>query len=144
MEDDLSTALSSSSNIALRIHITGNSEALSSKQSLGISDDLSKEDDDVKQSSSSLSSHEVNGRPDLSEIIHKAYRETDRGRFAIVGTPAFLSSVLELVGLLSFCVACGPESFLYDVRNTVARCQLDILDGFGCKEVFLHTENYSW
>ncbi|KAF7327304.1 Ferric-chelate reductase [Mycena kentingensis (nom. inval.)] len=42
-------------------------------------------------------------------------------------------------------IACGPDGFLYDVRNAVATCQLDITDGFGtCKDLFLHTETYSW
>ena len=85
MEEDLSKAVSNSSEIALRIHITGNSEALSSKQSLGISDEISSNDEDIKQSTS-LSSHEVNGRPNLPAIIHKACKETHKGRFAIIGT----------------------------------------------------------
>ncbi|KAK7032692.1 ferric-chelate reductase [Favolaschia claudopus] len=42
-------------------------------------------------------------------------------------------------------VACGPDGFLYDVRNAVADSQLVIADGFGtCKDMFLHTETYSW
>lgn len=39
--------------------------------------------------------------------------------------------------------ACGPDGFLYDVRNAVAESQLVIADGFGtCKDMFLHTETY--
>ncbi|KAJ7683212.1 FAD-binding domain-containing protein [Mycena rosella] len=40
-------------------------------------------------------------------------------------------------------IACGPDAFLYDVRNAVAEAQLVIADGFGrCKDLFLHTETY--
>ena len=40
---------------------------------------------------------------------------------------------------------CGPKSFVYDVRNAVARCELDIVDGYGrCQEVYLHTEAYEY
>jgi len=85
MEEDLSKAISGPSELALRIHITGNSEAVSSKRSLDSSDEISSNDEDIKQSIS-LSSHEINGRPNLPAIIHKACRETHKGRFAIVGT----------------------------------------------------------
>ncbi|KAG7094832.1 hypothetical protein E1B28_005642 [Marasmius oreades] len=66
----------------------------------------------------------VAGRPDLPALIKEVYK-TRSGRVSIV--------------------ACGPESFLYDVRNAVAECQLVLLDGYGeCTDLYLHTENYSW
>lgn len=38
---------------------------------------------------------------------------------------------------------CGPESFVYDVRNAVAQCELDLADGYGrCQEIYLHAEAY--
>ena len=41
--------------------------------------------------------------------------------------------------------ACGPASFIYDVRNTVAECARDIADGYGkCREVYLHAEAYEY
>jgi hypothetical protein len=41
---------------------------------------------------------------------------------------------------------CGPDSFLYDTRNEVAKYQLDIARGTasGSKDVFLHTESYRY
>jgi len=64
------------------------------------------------------------GRPKLASIIHETSHSTT-GRLAIA--------------------ACGPESFLYDVRNAVADRQVLILDGYGsCTDMFLHTETYSW
>ncbi|KAJ6627669.1 FAD-binding domain-containing protein [Mycena sp. CBHHK59/15] len=63
------------------------------------------------------------GRPHLAEIVQAAHASARK--VAII--------------------ACGPDSFLYDVRNAVAECQLVIADGFGpCKDMFLHTETYSW
>ncbi|KAF5373099.1 hypothetical protein D9758_001494 [Tetrapyrgos nigripes] len=64
------------------------------------------------------------GRPNLPARIHKACQTTN-GSMAVA--------------------ACGPDSFLYDVRNAVADCQLAIADGYGkCTDLFLHTENYRY
>ena len=42
-------------------------------------------------------------------------------------------------------LACGPESFLYDIRNAVAEAQLILADGYGtCTDLFLHTETYRY
>ncbi|KAJ6534477.1 hypothetical protein DFH09DRAFT_1325369 [Mycena vulgaris] len=63
----------------------------------------------------------LSGRPVLGDIVREAH--TSAGKVAIV--------------------ACGPHSFLYDVRNAVAQAQLVNADGFGeCKDLFLHTETY--
>ncbi|KAF7289999.1 Ferric-chelate reductase [Mycena chlorophos] len=63
------------------------------------------------------------GRPALGELVHEAHASA--ARVAVI--------------------ACGPQGFLYDVRNAVASCELDIFDGFGiCSDLFLHTETYSW
>ncbi|KAJ6463186.1 FAD-binding domain-containing protein [Mycena vulgaris] len=65
----------------------------------------------------------VHGRPILGDIVREAHASA--GKVAIV--------------------ACGPDAFLYDVRNAVADAQLVVADGFGqCKDLFLHTETYSW
>ncbi|KAJ7116706.1 FAD-binding domain-containing protein [Mycena epipterygia] len=75
----------------------------------------------VKGSDSSVDV--VYGRPVLAEIVREAHASA--GKVAVV--------------------ACGPDGFLYDVRNAVAEAQLVIADGFGtCKDLFLHTETYSW
>ncbi|KAJ6560971.1 FAD-binding domain-containing protein [Mycena sp. CBHHK59/15] len=76
------------------------------------------------KSDSDDSAHKLfeHGRPNLPEIVHAAHASSPR--VAIV--------------------ACGPDSFLYDVRNAVADCELVIVDGFGgCKDLFLHTETYT-
>jgi NAD(P)H-flavin reductase len=40
---------------------------------------------------------------------------------------------------------CGPDCLTLDVRNAVAKCELAIAKGsLACKEIFLHTEAYSW
>lgn len=82
-------------------------------------------DKESTKSSSVASDQEVaSGRPALPEIIHEAVTKSS-GRIAIV--------------------ACGPNSFMYDVRRAVAKAQLTILDGFGnVNEIFLHSENYRY
>ncbi|KAJ7122546.1 FAD-binding domain-containing protein [Mycena crocata] len=73
----------------------------------------------TKGSESSL--NVVQGRPVLADIVREAH--SSAGKVAIV--------------------ACGPDGFLYDVRNAVAEAQLVIADGFGaCTDLFLHTETY--
>ncbi|KAJ7150049.1 ferric reductase NAD binding domain-containing protein [Mycena crocata] len=80
--------------------------------------------DDGKSDKSEGTAEWEHGRPDLPQLVRAAAMSGAR-RVAVV--------------------ACGPDSFLYDVRNAVADCQLAILDGFGtCTEMFLHTESYSW
>ncbi|KAJ6577925.1 FAD-binding domain-containing protein [Mycena capillaripes] len=65
----------------------------------------------------------LRGRPVLRDIVREAHESA--GKVAIV--------------------ACGPDGFLYDVRNAVAESQLVIADGFGiCKDLFLHTEAYRY
>ncbi|KAJ6605111.1 hypothetical protein B0H10DRAFT_606959 [Mycena sp. CBHHK59/15] len=77
--------------------------------------------EDPKGSDPSI--HVARGRPALADIVREAHASA--GKVAIV--------------------ACGPDGFLYDVRNAVAEAQLVIADGFGnCNDLFLHTETYSW
>ncbi|KAI5825867.1 hypothetical protein K523DRAFT_375380 [Schizophyllum commune Tattone D] len=82
------------------------------------------EDKPAKETPESSSDDLLAGRPNLPHIVHEAVRET-RGRLAIA--------------------ACGPLSFLYDVRRAVAEEELTIFDGFGhCREIYLHAENFGW
>lgn len=63
-------------------------------------------------------------RPDLFEIIRSGTAKPDRS-----------------VGI----VVCGPKSMLHDVRNAAAEAQLKILEWeVGAREVFLHSEPFSW
>ncbi|KDQ13334.1 hypothetical protein BOTBODRAFT_175647 [Botryobasidium botryosum FD-172 SS1] len=115
MEEDLSTALAAVDNegLTVRIHVTR------TESDPTLLDHVSSSSVDAKNAPEP---HIRSGRPNLPEIIRSAAR-SDRGRVAIA--------------------ACGPDPFLYDVRNAVAECQLAIAAGRGkCKELFLHTENY--
>ncbi|KAJ7314611.1 FAD-binding domain-containing protein [Mycena albidolilacea] len=77
----------------------------------------------TKGSESDASVDALRGRPVLGDIVREAHASARK--VAIV--------------------ACGPDEFLYDVRSAVAESQLVIADGFGtCKDMFLHTETYSW
>ncbi|KAJ7676257.1 hypothetical protein B0H17DRAFT_1334504 [Mycena rosella] len=61
----------------------------------------------------------AHGRPVLADIVHE--KHASASKVAII--------------------ACGPDTFLFDVRNAVADAQLVIADGFGrCKDLFLHTD----
>ncbi|KAJ6477653.1 FAD-binding domain-containing protein [Mycena sanguinolenta] len=74
-------------------------------------------------------------------------KESDDGVNIARGRPVLRDIVREAHASASkvAIVACGPDGFLYDVRNAVADSQLVIADGFGtCKDLFLHTETYSW
>ncbi|KAJ7732123.1 FAD-binding domain-containing protein [Mycena metata] len=72
---------------------------------------------------SDTSANILRGRPVLADVVREAHASA--GKVAII--------------------ACGPDGFLYDVRNAVAEAQLIIADGFGqCRDLFLHTETYRW
>ncbi|KAF7375460.1 Ferric-chelate reductase [Mycena sanguinolenta] len=74
-------------------------------------------------------------------------KERDDGLNVVRGRPVLRDIVREAHASASkvAIVACGPDEFLYDVRSAVADSQLVIADGFGkCKDLFLHTETYSW
>ncbi|KAK7449795.1 hypothetical protein VKT23_013271 [Stygiomarasmius scandens] len=119
LEDQL--AIARETGITVKVHVTQSSVP-------GISKLKAHGDPENNISNDSIDTKEpldvARGRPNLPAIIHEAC-QTNSGSMAIA--------------------ACGPDSFLYDVRNAVADCQLAIADGYGqCKDLFLHTENYSW
>ncbi|KAL1745482.1 hypothetical protein HDZ31DRAFT_36238 [Schizophyllum fasciatum] len=89
-----------------------------------VSVNVTHEDALEKTSPESTTDDFLVGRPELPRIIHESARGT-YGRLAIA--------------------ACGPASFLYDVRNAVANEALAIFDGFGqCTEIYLHAENFGY
>ncbi|KAL1745572.1 hypothetical protein HDZ31DRAFT_36155 [Schizophyllum fasciatum] len=91
---------------------------------LRVSVHVTQEDILDKSSPESTTDDLLIGRPDLPRIVREAARGA-HGRLAIA--------------------ACGPASFLYDVRNAVADEELAIFDGFGhCREVYLHAENFGY
>lgn len=64
-------------------------------------------------------------RPDLRAIIDQEIAEASGSRLAIV--------------------ACGPDSFMRDVQDHVARLQMDILKGRSkVNEVYLRSEAFHW
>jgi len=63
------------------------------------------------------------GRPNLGQFIEEAST-----------TPS------ESVGV----VCCGPRGMVGDVRDAAANVQLDILQGRGTSELYLHTETFGW
>ncbi|GJE91547.1 ferric reductase family protein [Phanerochaete sordida] len=65
------------------------------------------------------------GRPDLPAVVREACASPLGGRVAFA--------------------VCGPDAFVYDVRNAVGHCQMVIADGYSpCQEAFLHAEAYDW
>ncbi|KAF7297802.1 Ferric-chelate reductase [Mycena kentingensis (nom. inval.)] len=113
-------------NTCIRVHYT---RAGADSAELGkppIAKDAESESESVSDDAKSVTQGPTTtnyGRPSLPTIVREAHASASR--VAII--------------------ACGPDSFLYDVRNAVAACQLDITDGFGpCRDLFMHTETYSW
>jgi hypothetical protein len=82
----------------------------------------------------------VASRPDLRMIVGKACATTV-GRLAIVGQYIWMYGRSVPSDIAP--AACGPESFVYDIRNEVAARQLANARGEGAAEIFLHTESYS-
>ncbi|KAJ7072972.1 ferric reductase NAD binding domain-containing protein [Mycena amicta] len=116
MAPQISTLVSSSAEISVnvRVHYTRTESADEKDIKDSGSDIVEVQEDNVST---------LYGRPVLGEIVREASASASASTMAII--------------------ACGPDGFLYDVRNAVAGCQLDIADGFGgCKDLFLHTETY--
>ncbi|KAK7696287.1 hypothetical protein QCA50_000941 [Cerrena zonata] len=66
----------------------------------------------------------IQGRPDLTKVIHAACTAQEKDVAVAV---------------------CGPDNFLFDVRNAVADRELAITKGAeGCTNLYLHSENYGW
>lgn len=63
------------------------------------------------------------GRPDLPRIVRE-YAKDDYGSLGIT--------------------VCGPAGMLYDVRNAAAEVQKDVIRGKAAREVYLHSEHFSW
>ncbi|KAL0575238.1 hypothetical protein V5O48_006729 [Marasmius crinis-equi] len=111
-------------NLTRRIHITDPEEQSGMPKLLkgGGSENSSLSEKGKKSTGSDSEVQLISGRPNLPSLIHEAHR-TQSGKTAVI--------------------ACGPESFLYDVRNAVAEAQLVLADGYGaCTDLFLHTETY--
>ncbi|KAB2574469.1 Ferric reductase transmembrane component 6 [Lasiodiplodia theobromae] len=64
------------------------------------------------------------GRPQLRNIIKECAAEAEGDSLAIA--------------------VCGPAGMLYDVRNAAAEVQAGVLSGKGAREVYLHSEHFSW
>ncbi|THV08232.1 hypothetical protein K435DRAFT_4330 [Dendrothele bispora CBS 962.96] len=116
MDDDLVVARNH--GIIIRLYVTQDPRAYDLKTG---GSDVESLGDKSKEAASHTTSL---GRPNIPAIVHQACR-TEIGSIAIA--------------------ACGPESFLYDLRTAVADCQLAIADGYGtCNDLYLHTETYKY
>lgn len=86
-----------------------------------------KEKVDVQQSyRSSIAGQELHGRPQLPRIIHE---EADR-----------VAEANQSLGVF----ACGPLTMQNDIRNAVAKENLEILKNPKSTGVYLHLEHFSW
>lgn len=86
-------------------------------------DKLASESSPMLKSRSTGSS--ILGRPDLTKLIRDAAAETGAGRLGLV--------------------ACGPESFMAEIQEEVAKLNLEIVNGRSqLAEVYLRSEAFSW
>ncbi|GME26894.1 FAD-binding 8 [Neofusicoccum parvum] len=63
------------------------------------------------------------GRPELARIVAECASEP---------------------GVSLAIAVCGPAGMLYDVRNAAAEAQKSVMSGTGAREVYLHSEHFSW
>ncbi|KAJ6605137.1 ferric reductase NAD binding domain-containing protein [Mycena sp. CBHHK59/15] len=115
------SALVPDGRIVTRVHVTGADGAKLSGAADTDTDSHSQKAESIHENASP--SANLHTRPDLPQLV-RAAAQSGAARVAVV--------------------ACGPDEFIYDVRNSVAEVQLAIMDGFGgaCTEMFLHTESY--
>jgi NAD(P)H-flavin reductase len=73
-----------------------------------------------------VAGEEFEGRPQLPLIIHEE--------------AAKVAVACQSLGVY----VCGPDTMQNDVRNAVAKENLNILKGSKAKEVYLHSEYFSW
>ncbi|KAJ7686023.1 ferric reductase NAD binding domain-containing protein [Mycena rosella] len=118
-------ALVPAGRIAARVHVTGADADADVNADADADAKLGSKDDKAEiGSDTDTECLWALGRPDLPQLVHAA-AHAGAARVAVV--------------------SCGPDAFLYDVRNAVADVQRTIVDGFApCAEMFLHTESYSW
>jgi NAD(P)H-flavin reductase len=125
--------VSSGSDVAIEVHLTGEAEQNVSTSwqagterisSSSSSDNIKAETKDCR--TVVAPSKELSGRPDLPLIIHQ------EGETAAVEGNSLAVYV------------CGPTAMQHDVRNAVAKQNLSILSGTMLEGVYLHTEHFSW
>ncbi|KAJ7686014.1 hypothetical protein B0H17DRAFT_1204558 [Mycena rosella] len=116
-------ALVPAGRIAARVHVTGADADADVNADADADAKLGSKDDKAEiGSDTDTECLWALGRPDLPQLVHAA-AHAGAARVAVV--------------------SCGPDAFLYDVRNAVADVQRTIVDGFApCAEMFLHTESY--
>nr|GAT44711.1 ferric-chelate reductase [Mycena chlorophos] len=123
MRPQLETAAATRTNEAVAINLRVHYTRIANPDATLPATDAAANDVDSDNSHKSSWPMFSYGRPALGALVHEAHASAER--VAVI--------------------ACGPQGFLYDVRNAVASCELDIFDGFGiCSDLFLHTETYSW
>lgn len=129
------SATESSSNIRVRVYLTGEAaekvdlpssvsgDPASPKEATSSTDEIAIPEDGNK---SAIPGKEFEGRPQLPLIVHEE-----------------AAKVAEAGQSLSVFV-CGPHTMQNDVRNAVAKENLNILKGSKAGGVYLHSEHFSW
>ncbi|KAH6641959.1 FAD-binding domain-containing protein [Boeremia exigua] len=118
-------------NIAIEVHLTGEAEnATTGVRSADEARDSSSSSDNIKvepkADRTATSSKELSGRPDLPLMVHQE------------------GEAAALEGLSLSVYVCGPTTMQNDVRNAVAKENIDILKGSKSGGVYLHSEHFSW
>lgn len=129
--------------VTLRIHVTSDAPSPSHKSDLkSSSSDLDVEKAEKINAAIGDAMSPSFGRADLSPLVATVGREQGAQTVGIAG----VSFTFAAMHSLTASPACGPPSLLYDVRNAAAHLQKNIVMGKigGPKEVFLHTEEFTW
>ncbi|KAL7931599.1 putative ferric-chelate reductase [Trichoderma chlorosporum] len=132
------SAKESVSNIRIQLHLTGeatqevdithkvNHHPEEVTKSASLPESIVAEEDGVQTPTLAIFDKQLNGRPQLPLIIQEeAARVTNEGKSLAV-------------------FVCGPDTMQNDVRNAVAKANLDILSGRKSGGVYLHSEHFSW
>lgn len=117
------------------VHLTGDagqnagaSATVDVEADLGATPSTSSDDQNPKlrEAGSAAPPEDLHGRPRLPDIINKEGARASEARQSLA------------------VFVCGPEAMLSDVRNAVAKQNLQVLKGSNAADVYLHAEHFSW
>ncbi|KKY13387.1 putative ferric-chelate reductase [Diplodia seriata] len=111
--------------VAVAVHVTGDDDAAGEEAEVE-SARMAGEDKEVRMGGGGEDGVVAwrQGRPQLQKVVEE-YAASAEGKALAVAV-------------------CGPAGMLYDVRNAVAGVQKGVLSGKGAREVYLHSEHFSW
>ncbi|KAF3042871.1 hypothetical protein E8E12_001490 [Didymella heteroderae] len=119
-------------DIDIEVHLTGKAErtvsVAGSRENEGLSSSSDNIENEIKHKHINVEAptEEHHGRPDLSRAIHTESKAT-------TANDEYLSVHV-----------CGPLTMQNDVRNAVAKENLEILKGAKSGGVYVHLEHFSW